>query len=69
MTGDRLVRDFAALRRRIADLDRQLDEARRRRDDLVREASAAGLSAREIGRLAGLSHVTVLTILGTPATA
>lgn len=38
------------------------ERSRKRRDMLIREAHTAGASLREIGALAGLSHVAVLKI-------
>lgn len=42
---------------------RQTDEWRRKRDALIVEAHREGIGIREIGRLAGLTHPTILNII------
>lgn len=69
MTGANLERALRAVAIDIRHLEAELDDRRNRRVALIREASAAGLSNREIGRLAGISHVTVGAVLSHTAIA
>jgi hypothetical protein len=49
--------------RRVAKAAARMAEARRKRDDAIREASAAGHSLREIARAAGVAHTRILAIV------
>jgi hypothetical protein len=49
-------------RERVAELETQLEHARRERDAAIRAAVNAGLSTREVARAAGLSFQRVSQI-------
>jgi DNA invertase Pin-like site-specific DNA recombinase len=62
--------DEQAIRARLAELREQLggvdtdrDRLRRERDDAIRAAHEAGLTVREIARLAGVSHQRVHQVI------
>jgi DNA-directed RNA polymerase specialized sigma24 family protein len=60
---DRTMRELARLERERRHLEQRLTTVRRRRDELVRAASVAGRSRREVARLAGISFGRVQQLL------
>jgi hypothetical protein len=66
--------DDQALRGRLAELrvemerlDADRDRVRRERDKAIRRAHRAGMTAREIARISGVSHQRVHQIVSLPS--
>jgi hypothetical protein len=63
MTADHIRGQLRDAADDVMDAEFAVSEKRRRRDELIRAASVAGLSLRTIGDLCMISHQTVANII------